>query len=66
MEVEYSNEIKGKVFAYRIMAHEKPIIIAAYKKHIIKLERAIEKVKNHPKNEGQVTYSVKALLSVAD
>lgn len=57
MEIEYSNEVRGKVFAYRFTTWEKELIAEALKPMIKKTERKIEKIRNNPKNEGQATYS---------
>lgn len=56
MEIEYSNEVKGKVYAYRFSEWEKCAIAASLLPFVRKLERKKEKIKNHPKNEGQATY----------
>lgn len=56
MEIEYSTEVKGKVFAYRFEDWEKQIIAKCLATEIKKRERKIESIRNHPKNEGQVTY----------
>jgi len=53
---EYSNEIWGKVHAYRFEDWEKNIISESLKPVIKKLENKIYKIDNHPKNEGQVTF----------
>lgn len=58
MEIEYSNEVKGKVHAYRFEDFEKQHIADSLRPVVTKLERKIWKVQNHPKNEGQVTYAV--------
>jgi Zn-dependent oligopeptidase len=57
MEIEYSNEVKGLVFAYRFDKWEQAQIASALKPVIEKLEKKIVKIENHPKNEGQVTYT---------
>ncbi len=57
MEIEYSNEVKGRVHAYRFETWEKLAIAQALKPVIKKLYKKIEKIEKHPKNEGQVTYS---------
>lgn len=59
MEFEYSNEVKGKVIAYQLDTWEKETIASALKPVVKNLENKIEKVRNHPKNEGQVKYAVK-------
>jgi hypothetical protein len=53
---EYSNEIRGKVHAYRFQDWEKNIIAESLKPVIKKLEKKIYKIDNNPKNEGQVTF----------
>lgn len=57
MEKEYSNEVKGRVHAYRFTTDEKQIIAKALKPEIKKLEKKIQKIENDPNNEGQVTYA---------
>lgn len=57
MEIEYSNEVRGKVFAYRFNAWEQTQIVEALKPVVKKFEKQIDKICNHPKNEGQATYS---------
>ena len=57
MEVEYSNELRGKIFAYRFCDWEKKLIAKALKPEVQKLEKKIIKIENNPKNEGQATYS---------
>lgn len=59
MEVEYSNEVRGRVFAYRFEKWEKAKIAEGLKNEIKKLNRKVEATMNHPKNEGQVTFSEK-------
>jgi hypothetical protein len=56
MEIEYSNEVRGKVHAYRFADWEKKAIAKALKPVIKKLEKEIEKIDNDPENEGQVTF----------
>lgn len=56
MIAEYSNEIKGKVHAYRFEKWEKETISKALKPVIKKLEREVDKIDNDPDNEGQVTF----------
>jgi len=53
---EYSNEVLGKVYAYRFEVWEKKIIAECLIPAIKKLEKKIDKIDNHPKNEGQVTF----------
>ena len=59
MEIEYSNEVRGEVFAYRFEKWEKEIIADALIPKVVKIRKRIEAVRNHPKNEGQATYQVK-------
>jgi hypothetical protein len=59
MEIEYSNEVKGKFFAYRFTRWEEQSIADALRSSVKKLRIKIEKIRNHPKNEGQATYSAK-------
>ncbi len=56
MEIEYSNEERGKTFAYRFIKWERQTIAKALKPEIKKLEKKIERIENDPNNEGQVTY----------
>lgn len=58
MITEYSNEVKGKVYAYRFAKWEQKAIAKALKPEIRNREIKILQIKNHPKNEGQVTYQV--------
>lgn len=53
---EYSNEVRGKVHAYRFEQWEKNIIAESLQPIIKKLEKKINKIDNHPKNEGQATF----------
>jgi hypothetical protein len=57
MEIEYSNEVRGKVFAYRFAKWEQKRIAEGLKPIVTKLEKKIVKIENDPKNEGQCTYS---------
>ena len=59
MEVEYYQEVKGKVYAFRFGKWEQEVIAKSLVPEIKKRERQIEKIKNDPNNEGQVTYQVK-------
>ncbi len=59
MEIEYSNEVKGLVFAYRFDKYEKALIVEGLKPLIKKKEKQILAVENDPDNEGQVTYQDK-------
>ena len=56
MEIEYSNDVRGKIHAYRFDKWEKETIAKALNPIIKKLEKEIEKIDNDPDNEGQVTY----------
>lgn len=58
MELEYSFEHKGKI-AYIFSNEEKKLIAKVLKPEIKKIERQIEKIENHPKNEGQVDFKEK-------
>ena len=58
MEIEYSNEVRGEVFAYRFEKWEKRIIADALIPKVVKLRKRIEILRDHPKNEGQATYRV--------
>lgn len=58
MEFEYSNDVKGKVIAYQFDTWEMETIATALKPVVKKLDKKIERVRNHPKNEGQVRYAV--------
>ena len=57
MEIEYSNEVRGKVFAHRFNPWEKMQIAEALKPLVKKFKKQMNKIINHPKNEGQATYS---------
>ena len=57
MEIEYSNEVRGRVYAYRFAKWEKQRIAEGLKPIVAKLEKKIVKIENDPKNEGQCTYS---------
>lgn len=59
MEIEYSQEIRGKVFAYRFKEWEMQAIADGLKHQVKKRERNIEGIKNSPKNEGQAKYAVR-------
>lgn len=56
MEFEYSSEVKGKVKAFRFEKWEQELIAKALKAERKKMYKAIERIENNPKNEGQVTY----------
>lgn len=58
MEIEYSQEVKGKVHAYRFDAWEKAAIASGLERAIEIREKQVNRIKNHPKNEGQVTFQV--------
>jgi hypothetical protein len=53
---EYSNEVRGKVHAYRFEPWEKKTIADSLKPIIKKIEKKIDKIHKHPKNEGQATF----------
>ena len=55
MEVEYSSK-KREGFAYTFQDWEKRMIAESLRIQIKKRETKIQKLINHPKNEGQVTY----------
>lgn len=57
MEIEYSNEVKGKVHAYRFTTWEMLTIAQALRPIIRNLYKKIERIENNPRNEGQCTYS---------
>jgi hypothetical protein len=57
MEIEYSTEIKGKVFAYRFTTFEMEVIAKALKPEVKRLEKKIQKIRDDPNNEGQATYA---------
>lgn len=57
MEIEYSNEVKGKVHAYRFTDIEKETIAASLKPVLKRIDAKIAKIENDPRNEGQATYS---------
>lgn len=56
MEKEYSNEVKGMVYAYRFDSDEKKAIAECLPIAIKKLETKIRRIENNPRNEGQVKY----------
>jgi DNA mismatch repair ATPase MutS len=56
MEIEYSSEKKGKIFAYRFEQWEMSTISKCLKPEVKRLEKKIESVRNNPRNEGQVTF----------
>lgn len=58
MQIEYSNEVKGVAFAYRFTDAELKEIVLGLKFRIRALEAKIERIRNHPKNEGQARYSI--------
>ena len=72
---EYSKEVRGRVHAYRFEPWEKKIIAESLQPVIKKIEKKIDKIDNHPKNEGQVTfyeakkellYEIKALNEIIE
>jgi hypothetical protein len=56
MEIEYSQETR-RAYAYRFYGYEMKHIAEGLKPIIKKLEKKIDRIDNHPKNEGQVTFS---------
>lgn len=66
MEIEYSNEVKGRVYAYRFNDWEREILCKGLPNEINKIEKKIERIKNNPKNEGQVRYQVKIERLIRD
>lgn len=58
MTIEYSNELKGVAVAYRFTDVEKQNIAMGLKTRVYAIERKIERIKNHPKNEGQAKYDL--------
>lgn len=59
MEFEYSFQVKGKVIAFTFCRSEMTAIAEALKPTLKKYDKRIEKIRNHPKNEGQCTYAAK-------
>lgn len=58
MEIEYSNEVKGEIHAYRFEEWEKKLIAKALTTEAKKLMHRILSIDNDPKNEGQVRFQV--------
>ena len=58
METEYSNEVKGKIHAYRFEEWEKKLIAKGLTTEAKKIMHKILSIDNNPKNEGQVTFQV--------
>lgn len=56
MIIEYSQEERGKVFAYRFAAWERAYIANGLRPYIPRLEKKIQRIIDDPENEGQVTY----------
>ena len=56
MEIEYSQEVRGLVFAYRFETWEMTLIAKSLEQEVKKLQKKIERIENDPKNEGQVTF----------
>ncbi len=56
MQIEYSNEVKGMAFAYRFTDAELKEIALGLKFRIRALKAKIERIRNHPRNEGQAKY----------
>jgi endonuclease V-like protein UPF0215 family len=59
MEFEYSKEVRGKVIAFMFSRCEMTAIADALRPTLKKYDKQIEKIRNHPKNEGQCTYAAK-------
>lgn len=59
MIIEYSLEVRGKVFAYRFSSSEKKAIAEGLKPYLKKIDAKILRIENDPKNEGQATYLCK-------
>ena len=60
MWTEYSNKQAGQrnvLYVYGFAAWEKRVLLAGIPAAIHKLEKKIVRIQNHPKNEGQVTYT---------
>jgi len=57
MDKDYSNEVRGKIFAYRFCEFEKKAIAEGLKPMLNKQQARITKIENNPKNEGQATYA---------
>jgi hypothetical protein len=56
MEIAYASAKRGDV-AYTFATWEKEAIVRGFKAEIKRLEKKIDRLENHPKNEGQVTYT---------
>jgi|KBSMisStandDraft_5_1062788.scaffolds.fasta_scaffold111686_2 hypothetical protein len=59
MWTEYSNKQAGQrnvLYVYGFAAWEKRVLLTGIPAAIHKLEKQILRIRNHPKNEGQVTY----------
>lgn len=56
MEKEYSNEVRGKVIAYRFTKKEKQVIAECLKPYLKKIDKKIQRIENNPKNEGQANF----------
>lgn len=59
MIMEYSNEVRGKVHAYRFEDFEMTAIAKSLAPEIRKRERKIQRIQDDPKNDGQATYAGK-------
>lgn len=59
MEFEYSQEVKGKVIAFRFEKWEQLLIAKSLKPEVKKLQKKIASIWANPKNEGQATYATK-------
>lgn len=58
MLIEYSNDIKGEIKGYWFYEEEKEQIVKGLIHQKKQLLRKIERIRNHPKNEGQAKYSL--------
>lgn len=56
MEIDYSTETKGQVYAYRFSDDEKSVIAKAFEAESKRIDKAILKIQNNPKNDGQVHF----------
>jgi hypothetical protein len=54
MTLERSDNRRGH--AYKFTAWEEQTIAKALKPEILRIDKQIERLRNHPKNEGQATY----------
>ena len=56
MIIEYSNEVKGKHYAYRFTEWEMKTIAKALIPIVKNIEKTIEKIKNDPRNDGSLKF----------